>query len=118
MIKNYSIFQLTRVKYDENNVTPEFWEYHGNLFAKLSFYKKTHNGQEPNIKNYTEVYNGEVDIDNSVDVTLEKLFEKFNIDHPLDFHGHSLSVSDVICLDGKYYYCDSFGFVNLANFNK
>jgi hypothetical protein len=36
--------------------------------------------------------------------------------HPSDFRGHSLSVSDVVYLDGKYYYCDSFGYKELTNF--
>ena len=44
----------------------------------------------------------------------EKLFEKFNVAHPQNFAGHSMSVSDVVMIqDGKarsYYYCDSVGF--------
>jgi hypothetical protein len=46
---------------------------------------------------------------------LESLFAKFNINHPADFKGHSLSVSDIIELNGKYYYCDSISFVQLKN---
>lgn len=30
--------------------------------------------------------------------TLDSLYEKFNIGRPLDFTGHSLSVSDVVVL--------------------
>ena len=41
---------------------------------------------------------------------LEKVFEKFNIDHPQDYKGHSLSVSDIIAIDDKHYYCNSIGF--------
>ena len=29
-------------------------------------------------------------------ITLEDIFERFNINRPNDFHGHSLSVSDVV----------------------
>lgn len=46
--------------------------------------------------------------------TLDSIFQKFNIDHPSDFTGHSLSVSDIIALRKKdettAYYVDAFGF--------
>lgn len=52
--------------------------------------------------------------------TLDALYEKFNINHPDDFTGHSLSVSDVIVRnwDGtvRAYYVDSFGFSELPDF--
>jgi hypothetical protein len=44
---------------------------------------------------------------------LERLFIMFNLNHPADFRGHSLSVSDVVAIEGKHYYCDSIGFVEL-----
>jgi hypothetical protein len=31
-------------------------------------------------------------------MSLEDIYTKFNIDHPADFAGHSLSVSDVVVL--------------------
>ncbi len=50
--------------------------------------------------------------------TLEGIFEKFNIDRPEDFKGHSLSVSDVVVLhqNGKdtAHYTDSIGFVDIS----
>ncbi len=52
------------------------------------------------------------------DMGLERIFEKFNIDRPEDFKGHSLSVSDVIVLhqNGKdtAHYTDSIGFVDIS----
>ena len=63
---------------------------------------------EVKAKNYREVYSGDIDGE-GVYVILENLFRMFNMSHPEDFHGHSLSVSDVVNLDGKHYYCDSFG---------
>lgn len=51
---------------------------------------------------------------------LESIFTKFNIDRPEDFHGHSLSVSDVVVFhqDGKdtAHYCDSMGFAEVPQF--
>lgn len=65
-----------------------------------------------NIDDYEEVYHGEKEGDNPFAV-LEDLFVEFNINHPIDFRGHSLSVSDVVELDGKHYYCDSCGWVEI-----
>ena len=52
--------------------------------------------------------------------TLDDIFEMFNIDHPDDFTGHSLSVSDVIAFleDGTWnaYFVDSFGFQKIDDF--
>lgn len=45
--------------------------------------------------------------------SLEKAYEEFNISRPNDFYGHSLSVSDIISVDGVLWFCDSVGFVRL-----
>ena len=46
--------------------------------------------------------------------SLDSLYEKFNIDPPTDYAGHSMSVSDVVVLhqnhEDKAYYVDSMGF--------
>ncbi|WP_347561827.1 YodL domain-containing protein [Faecalibacterium sp. OM04-11BH] len=51
---------------------------------------------------------------------LEQLYQKFNCARPMDYHGHSLSVSDVILLNqaGKIsaHYVDSIGFRELSGF--
>ena len=36
-------------------------------------------------------------------------FEMSNMTHLDGFEGHSLSVSDIVVIDGKAYICDSFG---------
>jgi len=67
-----------------------------------------------NIDDYAVVYEGELEDEGKPDTYyLEKLFEIFNINHPEDYRGHSLSVSDVVELDGVNYYCDSHGWVKL-----
>lgn len=57
---------------------------------------------------YKHVYTGEIEGDDPV-AMLEVLFTRFNVYHPAGFKGHSLSVSDIVVLDGIKYYCDSFG---------
>lgn len=52
--------------------------------------------------------------------TLDSIYERFNLHHPGDFRGHSLSVSDVIVLhqdnQEKAYYVDAFGFQQVPEF--
>ena len=52
--------------------------------------------------------------------TLESIYQRFNIGHPEDFTGHSLSVSDVVVLrhgeQETAHYCDSAGFVEVPEF--
>lgn len=73
-----------------------------------------------NINDYEIKYQFE-DFSNDDDFNiLEDCFCKFNrgsgYDVPDDFTGHSLSVSDVISIDNKYYYCDSIGWKNITEF--
>lgn len=54
------------------------------------------------------------------DMTLGGIWETFNIDHPADFKGHSLSISDVVVLhqDGQdtAHYVDSIGYKQVPEF--
>ncbi len=69
-------------------------------------------------ENYTLVYTGEL----TEGMSLEDIYTKFNIDHPADFTGHSLSVSDVVVLhqDGENtsHYVDSVGYREMPEFTK
>ncbi|MDL2301017.1 ssDNA-binding domain-containing protein [Lachnospiraceae bacterium OttesenSCG-928-D06] len=53
---------------------------------------------------------------------LEDIYTKFNIDHPEDFTGHSLSVSDVVVLhqngQSSSHYVDSIGYQEVPDFMK
>ena len=52
--------------------------------------------------------------------SLEDIYTRFNIDHPKDFKGHSLSVSDVVVLhqngQDAAHYVDSFGYKEVPEF--
>lgn len=82
------------------------------------------NNSQIALNNYDKVYQGEYSLNESFNAKkiCEDLFEKFNIDLPEDFKGHSLSVSDVIVLEdngeSKAYYCGSIGFSEIKNFLK
>jgi hypothetical protein len=52
--------------------------------------------------------------------TLENIFERFNVDRPADFKGHSLSVSDIVALkqagEVSCHYVDSVGYREVPTF--
>lgn len=96
---------------------PSGEKYHGVRFEDMEQLKK--NGVQLNHDDYELVYEGEVGRFRG-NATLEALYTQFNTNHPEDFRGHSLSVSDVIVIsvDGKdtAYFCDSFGFTEMPEF--
>ena len=66
--------------------------------------------------NYELVYSAPL----APETSLEDIYTRFNIDHPKDFKGHSLSVSDVVVLhqDGQdaAHYVDSLGYKEVPEF--
>ena len=64
---------------------------------------------EPSKNNYDVVFDGELETND-----LESIYTKFNLNHPSDFKGHSLSISDVVELydesSSEFHYVDQFGF--------
>ena len=90
-------------------------------FASMRYLEKQNIA--PAIENYEILYRGNLPTGKrSVPQPelLEQLYQKFNCAQPMDYHGHSLSVSDVILLnqDGKIsaHYVDSIGFKELPGF--
>lgn len=96
---------------------PSGEKYHGVRFESMDRLKA--DGVQLNKDDYELVYEGIVG-EFRGNATLEALYTQFNTDHPEDFRGHSLSVSDVIVIsvDGKdtAYFCDSFGFTEMPEF--
>ena len=83
-----------------------------------SYGRLKESGQVLNPDNYVKVYEAEL----TEGLSLEDIYTRFNIDHPKDFYGHSLSVSDVVVLhkDGKdsAHYVDRFGYKEAPEFLK
>ena len=77
-----SIFQIDNEK-DLSNL----------MFMNLDYLKRIQGTPEVNVNSaiYKRVYTGEVDCRD-----LEEVYTKFNLEHPSEFKGHSLSVSDVV----------------------
>lgn len=64
------------------------------------------------LNDYEVVYEGELDCPEMPNA-LEELFEIFNNKRPKDFDRRGMSISDVVEIDGKNYYCDFVGWEEL-----
>ena len=68
-----------------------------------------------NILHYSVVYTYKKDNNIWFDdnATLEEVFAIFNVGHPEDFKGRSVSVSDIIMIDNRMYYVEPIGFTKV-----
>lgn len=91
--------------------TPELRNY---MFTSMSLLEKLN--LKVDLNNYNEVYMDDLYssiFSKNIDI-LEEIYQKFNMGQkPESYKGHSLSVSDIVVLDGVNYYVDSFGFIKL-----
>lgn len=99
----YSIYQLKRGE--------DMRDY---SFASLDMLEKM--GLSVNPDNYEKVY----EAPKTAEDTLDSIYYRFNMEHPADFRGHSLSVSDVIVFHENgvdtAHYVDSYGFKAIPDF--
>lgn len=83
-------------------------ENHGRRFANWNTMFAL--GDVPDIKNYELTYSAPLE----PDMTLEDIYYTLNMERPEDFHGHSLSVSDIVVTEtvagARAFYVDSLGF--------
>ena len=93
-------------------------DYHNTKFLSYDSTLRAAGRVDPSI--YRTVFDGDVDCDN-----LEEVFELLNTSLPAAYQGHGLSVSDVVEVcndqtgntDPGFYFCDTIGFRNLAEFD-
>ena len=78
----------------------------GRDFRYRSYEDLQADGLSVDRKNYQLVYTAPLD----KDITLDEIYRRFNIEHPADYKGHSLSTGDIVVFrqDGKQtaYYVD------------
>lgn len=100
----FSIYQIN-VDRDTANV----------CFIGMESLKRIKGTKEVNAAAYDRVYDGKMDC-----ISLESIYQKFNVDHPADYKGRSLSVSDVVeiresdTLNPGFYFVDSIGFKSIS----
>ena len=79
-------------------------------------------GVTPERGGYDAIYTGGLADYGDNRTNLDMIYQRFNVDHPADFKGHSLSVSDIVALKQNgvvsCHYVDSIGFRELPNFLK
>ncbi|MCD7947875.1 MAG: YodL domain-containing protein [Oscillospiraceae bacterium] len=105
---SYSIYQIKETD-----------EARGVRFEPLERLKAT--GGAVDHGNYDLVYGGPLEGEIQTPAQrLEAIYQRFNVDHPMDFAGHSLSVSDVVVLrlrgEVTAHYVDRFGFAEVPEF--
>ena len=100
----FSIYQINTDR-DNNRV----------CFLGLDTLERFQHSKEVDPVLYDRVYDGKLDCN-----SLETIDEKFNINHPADYKGRSLSVSDVVeiresdTLNPGFYFVDSIGFKSIS----
>ena len=100
----FSIYQIN-VDRDTANV----------CFIGMESLEKIKGTKEVNAAAYDRVYDGKMDC-----ISLKNIYQKFNVDHPADYKGRSLSVSDVVEIRGSdtlnpgFYFVDSIGFKSIS----
>ena len=76
----------------------------------------------PERDGYDAIYTGGFMDYGNARTNLDMIYQRFNVDHPADFKGHSLSVSDIVALKQNgvvsCHYVDNIGFRELPNFLK
>lgn len=79
-------------------------------------------GVTPERGSYDAIYTGGFMDYGNARTNLDMIYQRFNVDHPADFKGHSLSVSDIVALKQNgvvsCHYVDPIGFRELPNFLK
>ena len=79
-------------------------------------------GVTPERDGYDAIYTGGFMDYGNARTNLDMIYQRFNVNHPADFKGHSLSVSDIVALKQNgvvsCHYVDSIGFRELPNFLK
>ena len=79
-------------------------------------------GVTPERGGYDAIYTGGLADYGDNKTNLDMIYQRFNVDHPADFKGHSLSVSDIVALKQNgvvsCHYVDPIGFRELPNFLK
>ena len=100
----FSIYQINMDR-DSANV----------CFIGMESLEKIKGTKEVNAAAYDRVYDGKMDC-----ISLENIYQKFNVDHPADYKGRSLSVSAVVeiresdTLNPGFYFVDSIGFKSIS----
>ena len=103
--------QQAVVKYRVLQITADGSDAHFIRFSPTDELRESGLADRLVLSMYSPVYEGETARTSD---WLDTLFARFQGRKPEGYTGHSLSVSDIIEADGRYYYCDSFGWTEVT----
>ncbi len=98
---SFKVYQLPTDPGTNIDYLFDSWKYAQKLF-KFSDYKEVYSGElDRNLENFNSI--------------LEELWTRFNMAIPADFEGHSMSVSDLVQFNDRYFYCDMVGWKEITD---
>lgn len=83
---------------------------HGIVFSALETLEKMKKRNSLTLDLYDVVYEGTLEDD----LDLEDIYTAFQGHKPEGYKGHSVSMSDVVEMEGKFYYCDRYEWVEIT----
>ena len=106
MKKNFKIYQVNDEKENARYI----------MFSGLDMLEHLELRDKLSLNLYNKVWEGSVEAEEgkSIITILDHIYMKFQSPRLEGYKGHSLSVSDIVEIDGKYYYCDSYGWEEIT----
>lgn len=99
----FTIYQIKEIESIESKFSFRPWRIVSTIFS---------------FDNYNKVYENDLnnwDVNETDDIImLDIIYSIFNERHPEDYNGHSISVSDIIEINNRFYFCDSFGWKDIT----
>lgn len=77
-----------------------------------------HQAWPPQPDDYERIWTGTINEQETAEI-LEAIYLVFNLHHPKDFHHYSLSIGDIVVLEGDErttHFCDRTGWTEIPNF--
>lgn len=96
-MKKFSIYQINPDCQNEARLIK---------FSSIEFLEEVGLRDKLTLDMYEKVYEGEIE----EPFELDDIYARYQGKKPEGYKGHSLSMSDLIEIDGKYHYVDEYGF--------
>lgn len=101
-VKRYKSYTVFQIPFPENEEDEK-------IYIKYA-YKSLDRIDTVHPEYYKKTYKGTIETKNTNPIkVLDEIYTLLNVNHPKDYKGHSLSISDIVLIDGHYYYCADYG---------
>ena len=99
-MKQFTIYQINGKKENARNF----------MFTGLEMLEHLGIKKQLSLDLYDKVYDGWIDDE----ANLDEIFAKFQGKKPEGYKGRSISVSDIIRIEAKYFFCDDYDWVDIT----